>query len=334
MHALFGQSDDAGHIPFLLMWGEAGTAPGQFDFPIDIVITSANELLITDYFNNRIQKFDSKGQRLAHFPVIPNPGAIALDDDGNIYVTHFRASTRSEHHGDLVSVYNPDGMLLRQWGRTGKGDGDFDCPGGIVIAKDGRVYIADQTNHRVQVFDCTGRFLFKWGSHGNEPGQFGGHGPAVSRTAGPQFVALDSAGNLWTTEGANCRIQAFTSEGKHLLDWGGSEDQPGGFGGLFTGFKDRDAGSLHGPIALCFDSRDCLWVSAVSGRIQQFTREGKYLRGLVEGQGSGPSQFYAPHGLVFDRAGCLYVVDSFNHRIQKFNVVGPCDIAASDGFNK
>lgn len=60
-------------------------------------------------------------------------------------------------------------------------------------------------------------------------------------------------------------------------------------------------------------------MSAVSGRIQQFTKDGKYLRGFGE-QGTKPGQFYGPHGIALDRHGNLYVVDAYNHRIQKFAV--------------
>ena len=37
-------------------------------------------------------------------------------------------------------------------------------------------------------------------------------------------------------------------------------------------------------------------------------------------QGTAPGQFYAPHGMAFDSKGHLYVVDAYNHRIQKFAV--------------
>jgi hypothetical protein len=65
-----------------------------------------------------------------------------------------------------------------------------------------------------------------------------------------------------------------------------------------------------------------VWVSAVSGRVQQFTQDGKYLGGLGGGPGRGPGQFRAPHGLAAAGGGHLFVVDSYNHRVQKF-AVGP-----------
>lgn len=315
------QGDPPQEIVFLQEWGQRGSNPGEFDFPIAIAVNAADELFVTDHLNNRIQRFNTRGELLGCFDVLPNPGGICLDPAGNIYLTHFVASGQSkDKSGNRLSVYSADGRLLRQWGQSGSGDGQFDCPGGMALAADGRIYVADQTNHRIQVFDQTGKFLLKWGEHGNGPGQFGGKVAGNSRVGGPQFVAVDAAGNVWTTEGANCRIQKFTAEGRHLLAWGTSDDQPGGFGGGFTGFKGRKPGGIVGPIALCFDKDERLWASDVSGRVQQFTQDGQYLRGLVEPQGSGPGQFYAPHGIAFDGQGCLYVVDAFNHRIQRFRV--------------
>ena len=64
-----------------------------------------------------------------------------------------------------------------------------------------------------------------------------------------------------------------------------------------------------------------LWVNSIGGRIQRFSDKGAFLSSFGE-EGTGPGQFYAPHGLAIDSHGCLYVVDAFNHRIQKFDV-GP-----------
>ncbi len=314
-------ADDPPSITFVRTWGQRGAEPGEFDFPIAIAISPKDELFITDHLNHRVQRFDTEGRLLSHFSVLPNPGGIALDANGNIYLTHIHASGNSEHDDkDFVSVSSPDGALLRRWGRSGTEPGEFDCPGGIAVANDGRVYVADQTNHRIQVFDDQGAFLLQWGEYGNEPGQFGGKGSPKSRVGGPQFIDFDAAGNVWTTEGANCRVQQFTAEGELLSHWGSAEDRPGAFGGEFTGFGKGKAASLIGPIALCFDRDDQLWISAVSGRVQQFSQDGRYLCGLVDGEGTEPGRFYAPHGVAVDSAGRLYVVDAYNHRVQKFDV--------------
>ena len=75
---------------------------------------------------------------------------------------------------------------------------------------------------------------------------------------------------------------------------------------------------MGGPIALCVDHEDRVWVSATNHRVQQFTNDGKYLRGIGDTEGTAPGQFHLPHGVALDSQGCLYVVDTMNSRIQKF----------------
>lgn len=311
-----GDESDAPPAHFELEWGRQGSGPGEFNFPIGVAVAPGGEVLVSDFYNSRVQAFSPEGEYVASFETLPNPGGLAIDHEGNVYVSHFSAMKRDEQRKpDRVSVYSPRGKLLKQWGKTGSGDGELDYPGGIAVSSDGRVYVADQTNRRVQVFDREGHFLFKWGEYGVKEGQFGGNVTPKSRVGGPQFVAIDSEGNVYTTEGSVGRIQKFTADGKFLRAWGRNEERPGGFGGVSEGF-----GSLRGPVGICVDGHDRLWVTAVSGRVQQFTQDGEYLGRIDDGQGTEPAQFQAPHGIASDGHGHLYVADSYNHRIQKFSI--------------
>jgi DNA-binding beta-propeller fold protein YncE len=301
---------------FVLEWGQHGSAPGEFDVPIGVVVTVSGDVLVSDFYNARVQRFTADGKHLSSIDVLPNPGGMALDGDGDIYLSHFSAmKTNEEKKPDRISVYTAQGTLLRQWGQTGTGDGEFDYPGGIAVSRDGRVYVADQTNRRVQVFDREGKFLFKWGEYGINEAQFGGNVSPKSRVGGPQFVAIDAAGHIYTTEGSVGRVQKFTGDGKFLRTWGDNQDKPGSFGGYWSGTT-----GLQGPVGICLDKRGSLWISAVSGRVQQFTPDGAYLQGLGNGRGSDPGEFEAPHSLATDDAGHLYVVDALNHRVQKFAI--------------
>ena len=66
-------------------------------------------------------------------------------------------------------------------GRAGAGPGEFDLSrpddnpgnGDIAVAKDGTVYVADGTNHRIQAFKPDGTFIRQFGSFGTGPGEFG-----------------------------------------------------------------------------------------------------------------------------------------------------------------
>jgi DNA-binding beta-propeller fold protein YncE len=314
-------------VRFVSTWGKQGTAPGEFDFPIGIAINAVDEVFVTDHYNDRVQKFDADGKLLRVFPVLPRPGGIAVDKEGNIYLGHFprgagRADAKAPNpeNPDRLSVYSADGTYLRQWGKKGTGDGEFSWVGGLAFSPQGEIFVADQNNRRVQVFDLSGKFLRKWGERGDNPGQFGGTtSHPKSRTAGPDFVALDSAGNAYTTESFVGRVQKFTPQGEFLLLWGGKEDKPGSFGGVFTGMEGVKS-SLAGPVAICVDSHDRIWVSAVCGRVQLFSSKGEYLGGFGA-QGTGNGQFFAPHGIAVNHRGQLYVVDAYNHRVQKFEVL-------------
>ncbi|MDB5310136.1 MAG: repeat protein [Gemmataceae bacterium] len=302
----------------LLTWGTKGDKPGEFYSPIGIAVGKKDEVYVTDLNNARLQKFSADGKYFGGFDLprdTPNrkscqAGGIALDDKGRIYL-----SFMMQHK---VAVYTEDGKLVREWGKRGTGDGEFNQPGGIVLGPDDTVAVADQCNHRVQTFTTEGKFLGKWGEHGGKPGQFGGPDSAGSRFAGPHFLARDSKGQLYTTEGVLGRVQRFSPEGKPLAVWGDKGTQPGGFGGLQTGY----AKGTFGPIAVMVDRYDRVWVSSLNDRVQAFTPDGKFLVG-IGGSGTEPGRFTRPHGMAVDSKGHLYVADAGNERIQKFEIPTP-----------
>jgi sugar lactone lactonase YvrE len=302
----------------LLAWGKLGDQPGEFHSPIGVAIDQHDQVVVTDLNNSRVQRFDSAGKFLSEFALPQDSpdrkscivGGIAIDDAGQIYL-----SFMNQHK---LAVYSRDGKVVREWGKRGAGDGEFHQPGGIVLRGDGTLLVADQCNHRVQHFTREGKFLSRWGEHGVMPGQFGGLEVAGSRFGGPHFLAQDSQGRLYTTEGVMGRIQQLSGAGRPLLAWGNKSDDPGGFGAYqFGGLK-----NTFGPIGVAVDRHDRVWVSSLNDRVQAFTPEGKYLFGIST-SGEEPGQLSKPHGMAFDSCGNLYVADASNQRIQKFAVPQP-----------
>lgn len=299
-------------------WGKKGDQPGDFYSPISLAFTPKDELFVTDLNNARVQKFTVDGKHLGGFdlPWDTPPrksciiGGMALDGQGLIYL-----SFMVQHK---IAVYNEAGQVVREWGKLGAGDGEMHQPGGIVIRPDGTLYVADQCNHRVQHFTLSGQFLGKWGGHGSLPGRFGGPERAGSRFAGPHFLAQDSRGRLYTTEGVLGRVQQLSPEGKPLAAWGGKGSEPGGFGAYSFGASPH----TFGPVGVMVDRWDRVWVSSLNDRVQCFTPEGKFLF-AAGGPGPEPGQWARPHGMAMDSKGFLYVADAGNERIQKFEVPQP-----------
>ena len=79
----------------------------------------------------------------------------ALCPDNNIFV--------SDGYGNAcVHKYSPDGKLIKTFGESGTGPGQFNLVHNIVADDDGWIYVADRENHRVQVFNTEGKYETQW----------------------------------------------------------------------------------------------------------------------------------------------------------------------------
>ena len=84
------------------------------------------------------------------------PADVALAPNGDLYVADGYGNAR-------VHRFTADGKLLHSWGAPGKtGSGEFHIPHGVWVHTDGRVFVADRENDRVQVFDLDGEYLDQW----------------------------------------------------------------------------------------------------------------------------------------------------------------------------
>ena len=61
--------------------------------------------------------------------------------------------------------------LARLWATDGAPDA-LTLPTALAVGRQGRLYVVDAGNDRVQVFDGAGRFLTRWGGTGTDDGQF------------------------------------------------------------------------------------------------------------------------------------------------------------------
>ena len=83
------------------------------------------------------------------------PTDVGFAPNGDFYVTDGYANAR-------VVKFSHDGKYLLEWGSRGKGPGQFELPHNVVVDAQGRVYVTDRENRRIEVFDANGEFLAQW----------------------------------------------------------------------------------------------------------------------------------------------------------------------------
>jgi DNA-binding beta-propeller fold protein YncE len=281
-------------------WGSTGSAPGQFDKPVNVALDPAGNVYVADQSNGRIQKFTADGGFIAEFGDSAGPGhllapyGVAVGPDGSaVYVTD--GSDSATQH---VFEYTATGTFVRSWGPAGSGNGAFSMPAAIAVGPTGNVYVADFGNERIQVFDAAGTFIKAWGSAGPGDGQFDG----------PDGVAIDSAGQVYVTEDGNQRVQLFDAAGDFVTKFGsaGSGD-----------------GQFDGPYAVATGPGGSVWLAdAVNHRVQQFTGPGAFIAKFGS-LGPGDGQLTTPNGLAVNCRG-VYVADIDADRVQLFTDPSIC----------
>ena len=115
-------SADVNYITVLSI-GEYGNRAGEFNYPVCITVDDNDNLYITDWDNDRIQKYSAEGRLLQVIPeenselTIDGPVGIVLDSKGNFIVV--------EQFNHRIHKISPDGKSLQMIGKEGNGPGEF-----------------------------------------------------------------------------------------------------------------------------------------------------------------------------------------------------------------
>ena len=264
----------------------------DLNYPFMIATTGSGELVVSE--ENKISFISRDGERIRSIDTTSvgsgikkyklNPTGVAIDKDGNIYVTD------KESH--RLSKFNSDGKLVKTVGGKGSRTGQFDWPYGIALSKDNTLFVCDMNNHRIQVFDTDLKFISCFGKFGSGRGEF----------RHPIDLTFDPAGDVYVTDWNNDHVQVFSQNGTFLRTFGRLGSR---------------RGELTKPWGICVDHDYVYVVENGNCRVSVFYTSGEFITSFGR-RSSGEGELSHPYGITIDQDGFLYVCDAWNNRIQVF----------------
>lgn len=187
----------------------------RLESPIGVATDGAGRIYLSDSGRRELLRFDSRGRwldTLADGRQLQRPTGLALDS--RLGVLHVVDTL-----GHRILSFDLDGNRLREIGRRGNGDGEFNFPVAIAVDGRGRLFVSDAMNFRIQILDPEGRFLGSFGRAGDGPGDF-------DKTKG---IAVDAAGHIYVVEALHDVVHVFDMEGRLLTVIGGTGTRSGEF---------------------------------------------------------------------------------------------------------
>jgi tripartite motif-containing protein 71 len=212
--------------------------------PVYVAVNPAGDVYVSDRAAATIFTFTSDGTPTGEVTAPEgfedwHPLAVAFDAAGTLYV----GDVTPEKH--RILVIDPSGELKLSFGSQGEEPGQFWYPNGIAVDSQGRIFVTDSNNGRMQAFDKDGNFLFTI-SRGMSKGDL----------AMPRGIAFDSKDRLLIVDTTRASIQAYK-----VSDEGADADgAPVEFKGTFYGDANKGISFLF-PNGLAVDGRNRVYVA-------------------------------------------------------------------------
>ena len=245
----------------------ASFGAGLFVLPHGIHVDADGNVWITDSMGNstgtkghQVIKFSPGGEVLLTLGQAGVPGSepgllnepcdVVTAPNGDIFVSDGHSGQNpnpAEGSTGRIIKFSAEGEYIMEWGRIGDGPGEFRTPHGMAFDSQGRLFVADRGNHRIQIFDQDGNHLDSYYQFSRISGLF--------IDAQDNLYAIDSESNPRTHDGwmtgirighvSEDRVTAFIPP--HAV----SEERPFGFAGEGVAVDgDGNVYAAEGPISL------------------------------------------------------------------------------------
>jgi peptidylamidoglycolate lyase len=220
-----------------------------------------------------------------------NPHGLTVDHENNVWITDTQLHQ--------VFKFTHDGKLLFKIGEEQKSGWDathFNQPTQVAPLPDGSFYVGDgYGNSRVAKFDKNGKFLFEWGTPGDQQGQFDN----------PHGVMIDQNGNVFVSDRENSRVQVFDQNGKFIKEWLGAKPT----GRVFSASVGPDGFTY---LALRPGGRDPLYTGVL-----KLDRNFNIVSQLGF-RNTGDAVFQAAHFVAIGADGAIYLAETPDRRLSKY----------------
>ena len=237
LHAVTQQTDLSGTVRYIA----TGTAPAPrfsgdggpaeqalLNFPTAVVVDRAGHLYIADTLNHRVRRVDAMtgvittvagmgrprdfgDGGMATEAGLNEPAALVLSEGGILYIADqnnnrvravdLATGVISTVAGTGVAAYNGDDAAASETGLAG--------PGGLALASDGTLFIADSFNGRIRAVDPVTGFMRTVVGDGGEYRYQGPDEPSSNSLSRPSGIALDEEGNLYVTDSDNHLVRRW-----------------------------------------------------------------------------------------------------------------------------
>ncbi|KKL95064.1 hypothetical protein LCGC14_1858370 [marine sediment metagenome] len=290
-----------------------------------------------------------------------SPSDVAVGADGNVYVTDFDNNRVLGYddppNTDSVAdrVFGQGGSFTSSSCNLGGVSASSLCgPSGVAVDAEGNLYVADQRNRRVLVYQSplttdtvADLVLGQGGSFTSRTCNLGG--VSASSLCNPWDVAVDGADNLYVADQGNSRVLEYDSP----LATDTVADRVIGQGGSFTSAACNLSGlaaeSLCFPRGLTSDGDGNVYVADYdNSRVleydspltsdavadQVFGQGGSFTSDVCDLGGVTDSSLCFPSGVGVDGNGNLYVADESNHRVLEYDAPLATDTVADQVFGQ
>ena len=343
---------------FITEINETGLLNGGYGLTYGIA-TNSTHFFTTNDNNHRVDVFDFSGNYISRI------GSCCVDDGEFIFPRDVAPTTNntfilsSKIHPDadptagLITVFDSkNGSYITRFANIGNADGSLAEPQGIATDNT-HLFVADTSNHRIQILDFDGNFVSKAGGNitangeisrpfavtansthifvadsqnhrvqifdnaGKFVSQFGGLGNGTGQLNFPIDIAINST-HIFVAEFGNHRVQVFDNNGNYAYTIGERAI-------LTPSSTPGNNGKFGSPLALDLSSTH-LFVSDATNRLQVFDMDGNYIRqfgdtGLLAGPNSGDDLIPDIRGITTHN-NHLFITDHRNHRVQVWNIDG------------